>query len=168
MFVRSIARGVTEMNRVWSVVNPFFRWFTRVIANRWVMRTAGRAGVNADVIHHVGRKSGREHATPVVAHPIPGGRYLIALRYGPGVDWCRNVIAAGGARMDVKGESVEVTHPSVARLLEVEAALPAETMANWGSWRTWDIACLLVDVRRTAAPASADGGSTAGASAVVD
>jgi deazaflavin-dependent oxidoreductase (nitroreductase family) len=139
--------------RVWNVVNPAGRWFTRNLANRLAMRTAGRPDAHADVIHHVGRRSGREYATPIVAHPLPGGRYLIALPYGEAVDWCRNVLASGGAWLQVKGERVQVVRPRVARLLEEERRLPPETKERWGRWRTWDIACLLVDVAEAGADA---------------
>ena len=47
---------------------------------------------------HVGRRSGREYATPVTAFPLGDG-FVIALLYGDlaTVDWCRNVIAAAHA-----------------------------------------------------------------------
>jgi len=49
-------------------------------------------------LHHVGRTSGRRYRTPVLAFPTARG-VVIALTYGPGVQWLRNVEAAGGARM---------------------------------------------------------------------
>lgn len=49
-------------------------------------------------LHHVGRTSGRRYRTPVLAFRTPRG-VVVALTYGPGVQWLRNVEAAGGARM---------------------------------------------------------------------
>lgn len=74
-------------------------------------------------LHHVGRKSGREYRTPVVAFaarapidtrvahpgdPVEIGEYrdilvLTPLPWGPDVDWCRNVRAAGSYRLTRKG-----------------------------------------------------------------
>jgi deazaflavin-dependent oxidoreductase (nitroreductase family) len=51
------------------------------------------------VVHNVGRKSGRPYRTPVVAFAGRGadGGALTGspLPFGPDVDWCRNIRAAG-------------------------------------------------------------------------
>jgi hypothetical protein len=74
-------------------------------------------------LHHVGRSSGREYDTPVVAFaarapidtrvakagdPVEIGEYrdilvLTPLPWGADVDWCRNVRAAGSYRLTRKG-----------------------------------------------------------------
>ncbi|MFC8597788.1 hypothetical protein [Isoptericola sp. NPDC057191] len=79
-------------------------------------------------LHHVGRKSGREYRTPVVAFaarapidtrveragdPVEIGEYrdvlvLHPLPWGPDVDWCRNVRAAGSYRLTRKGVDYRV------------------------------------------------------------
>lgn len=74
--------------------------------------TAGRVGAGASLIHHVGRRSGAAHVTPIGATPVEGG-FEIALPYGRTADWLRNVLAAGGGRLDHEGESFEVTDPEV-------------------------------------------------------
>lgn len=54
------------------------------------------------LVEHVGRRSGRTFTTPVFAFVHTDGgkdQALIALTYGPGVDWLANVEAAGGAAM---------------------------------------------------------------------
>ncbi len=45
------------------------------------------------VIHHRGRRSGREYATPVNARPIADG-FIIPLTFGEGSDWYQNLLAA--------------------------------------------------------------------------
>ncbi len=45
------------------------------------------------IVRHVGRRSGRIYETPIIVQPIDGG-FVIALTYGPDVDWYRNVLAA--------------------------------------------------------------------------
>ena len=43
----------------------------------------------------MGRKSGRSYETPIIVQPAGDG-FVIELTYGPGVDWYKNVLAAGG------------------------------------------------------------------------
>lgn len=54
-----------------------------------------RAGIGPlTVVTHVGRKSGKQYATPLLLAPIAGG-FVAELTYGPNVDWFQNVKAAG-------------------------------------------------------------------------
>lgn len=66
------------------------------------------------VVVHRGRKSGREYRTPVNVFPH-GERYVIALTYGPGTDWVKNVVAAGGFELLTRGRRVRLTSPRVYR-----------------------------------------------------
>lgn len=62
------------------------------------------------VLHHRGRVSGKEYATPIAA--IPGdGVLLIGLPWGRGTDWVRNVRAAGGCTVRWKGADHVCTDP---------------------------------------------------------
>jgi deazaflavin-dependent oxidoreductase (nitroreductase family) len=67
------------------------------------------------VVVHRGRRSGRAYQTPVNVFPRPGGRYVIALTYGPDTDWVRNVLAAGGCELLTRGTHLELTAPQVYR-----------------------------------------------------
>jgi deazaflavin-dependent oxidoreductase (nitroreductase family) len=62
------------------------------------------------VIEHVGRRSGTVRRTPLSAFRR-GDRYVFALFYGPDVNWVRNVIAAGGCRLQTRGRWVQLTNP---------------------------------------------------------
>lgn len=62
------------------------------------------------VIHHRGRRSGKEYATPVTAMPA-GGTVVIALPWGRDTDWVRNVVAAGGCTLTWKGRDHDCTEP---------------------------------------------------------
>jgi len=62
-----------------------------------MMCLAGRRHFYASVLHHKGRHSGKEYATPLGVAPIDGG-FVIPLDYGEGVDWLKNVLAEGEAR----------------------------------------------------------------------
>jgi deazaflavin-dependent oxidoreductase (nitroreductase family) len=47
------------------------------------------------IIGHVGRRSGKPYETVIMVWPTGEG-FVIALTYGPDVDWYRNLLAAGG------------------------------------------------------------------------
>lgn len=88
------------------------RTFNKYVLNPVMMRLAGRKHWYAGVIRHIGRRSGKDYATPVVANRVEGG-FLIPLPYGRGVDWLRNVLAAGRATITVDGETFAVVNPQV-------------------------------------------------------
>jgi deazaflavin-dependent oxidoreductase (nitroreductase family) len=84
--------------------------FIKRTLNRVTSRLA-KAGVGQFwLIHHVGRKSGREFATPIIVARA-GDEFVIELTYGPGVQWHRNLVAAGGAVLEHGGRRWEVTGP---------------------------------------------------------
>lgn len=103
------------------------RRLNRSLTNPRVMRTAGSAGTQTSVIRHVGRTSGRTYETPVDVITTADG-FLIALPYGTGADWVRNVLAAGSATIVSQGESVDVDAPIIAAIAEVAGRLPARTL----------------------------------------
>ena len=45
------------------------------------------------IVRHTGRRSGKTYETPIIVQPVDGG-FVIALTYGPDVDWYKNVLAA--------------------------------------------------------------------------
>ena len=63
------------------------------------------------VLHHRGRKSGREFATPI-AVMVTDTTFVIGLPWGRGTDWVRNVRAASGCRIRWKGVDYECTDPA--------------------------------------------------------
>jgi deazaflavin-dependent oxidoreductase (nitroreductase family) len=75
--------------------------------NPMSMRTAGTPGAFASIIHHRGRRTGREFATPVGAVRTDDG-FVITLPYGTRAHWVRNVLAAGSATLVNEGETYEV------------------------------------------------------------
>jgi hypothetical protein len=91
------------------VVNRVRR-FNRAVTNPRVLRTAGSPGAPASVIRHVGRVSGREYETPVGPFEV-GDHFVIALPYGPGADWVRNVLAQGSAMLVHEGRTVPIHFP---------------------------------------------------------
>jgi deazaflavin-dependent oxidoreductase (nitroreductase family) len=112
------------MRRKSPVVVDSVRRFNKSVTNRAVLKTAGEPGAGAAVICHAGRVSGRAYETPIGPFPIDDG-YVIALPYGPGADWVRNVLAAGSATLRYEGETVPVDRPEVVPTASVRDRLPA-------------------------------------------
>jgi deazaflavin-dependent oxidoreductase (nitroreductase family) len=86
------------------LIVPFGRTiarFNRVGTNRLTHHFAGRVAPFAILVHR-GRRSGRAYRTPIMAFPCEDG-FLIALTYGRGTDWERNVRAAGGGDLIYRG-----------------------------------------------------------------
>ena len=62
------------------------------------------------LIVHRGRRSGRRYQTPVNVFSASGG-YVIALTYGPGTDWVKNVLAAGGCELHTRRRTIQLVSP---------------------------------------------------------
>ncbi len=71
------------------------RTFNKHITNRITRRFAYFSHGPFAIIHHVGRRSGKSYETVIMVRSTREG-FVIALTYGPQVDWYRNVLAAGG------------------------------------------------------------------------
>jgi len=80
------------------------RVFNKYVLNPAMLNLAGRKHWYAALIRHTGRRSGKHYATPVVADRFADG-FILPLPYGTGVDWLRNVLAAGRATVRVGGEN---------------------------------------------------------------
>ena len=71
-----------------------FLWTLKHTLNRLTLRLA-RAGLGPfAIVRHVGRKSGTVFETPLILARVPEG-FVAELTYGPGVNWYRNIVAAG-------------------------------------------------------------------------
>ena len=64
------------------------------------------------VVRHSGRRSGRGYATPVAVR-VSGDAFVIALPWGPGTQWARNVLAAGRCVVRWRGIDHETTSPAI-------------------------------------------------------
>lgn len=85
--------------------------FNRRVTNPILSRIAGGLPGFA-MIEHVGRRSGRRYRTPVLVFGTDEG-YLVALTYGPGCDWVRNVLVEGGCTAVIRGQAVPLSEPVV-------------------------------------------------------
>ena len=85
---------------------------TRVL-NPVALLVAGRVPGFA-ILTHVGRRTGRRYRTPLMVFRR-GDSYVVALGSGADVQWVRNVVAAGGGELEMRGRIVEVTEPRIWR-----------------------------------------------------
>jgi hypothetical protein len=110
------------------------------------------------VLTHVGRRSGREHQTPLGAFRWGDG-FVLGLAYGREVDWCRNVLAAGKCTLKYKGQEYALERPEIIPISQCWDAfdLPSKVNCRAAGIRE----CLWVHKpQAVAAPGSADGRAT--------
>lgn len=86
--------------------------------NPLMLKLAGHRYSPQAIVYHKGRKSGRIYTTPVVVAPIASG-FIIPLPYGTGVDWYRNILAAGQCTIQWQGNNYTIIEPE---LIDAEAA----------------------------------------------
>jgi hypothetical protein len=79
------------------------------------------------VVRHTGRKTGRELSVPVAVRAT-ADVFVVTLPWGPGTNWVRNVIAAGGCVVRWKGADHRVTRPE---LIGPAQARPYSTRTTW-------------------------------------
>ena len=93
----------------------------RRVLNPIVLRIAGPLAVS--VVHHVGRRTGRDYRTPVFAEPTSDG-FIVGLIYGADSDWCRNILAARGAMLVHRGHELRLTSPQIIDQASAKSMLP--------------------------------------------
>lgn len=64
------------------------------------------------IVTHVGRKSGKVYRTPVNVFRAPTG-FAIALTYGRESEWVKNVLAAGGCKLQTLGRRYRLSDPTI-------------------------------------------------------
>jgi deazaflavin-dependent oxidoreductase (nitroreductase family) len=100
----------------------FMRHINRVVTNP-IMGPLARVMPPLAVVHHVGRMSGRNYSTPVVAFRSRK-RFVIPMTYGRDVDWARNIVKAHGCQMEQMGRRFTTSNPRVVDFDAAEPELP--------------------------------------------
>jgi deazaflavin-dependent oxidoreductase (nitroreductase family) len=80
------------------------------------------------VVHHRGRRSGRELSVPVAVRAT-GDAFVVVLPWGAGTNWARNVLAAGGCVVRWKGADHRVVEPEVIDAAQARAYFGRVTWA---------------------------------------
>jgi deazaflavin-dependent oxidoreductase (nitroreductase family) len=107
------------------------RHFNRAVTNRLARPVAARTSGFA-VLGHKGRRSGTSYKTPLNAWRH-GNSYVVALTYGPSVDWLRNVRATGTATLTVKGHQIRVGSPYELSPEDARKVIPAPVRVMLGA-----------------------------------
>jgi hypothetical protein len=103
-------------------------WRTARLTTPLVRALAGRRWFPLwAVVHHRGRRTGRELAVPVALLAAPEA-FVITLPWGPGTNWARNVLATGGCTVRWKGADHPVDAPE---LIGRDRARPYYGRATW-------------------------------------
>ena len=113
----------TKFAPVQNVIRRTNRRFTNP---RVLSKGAGQPGAYASVVNHAGRRSGAQYRTPVVVEEAGDDAYVVALPYGPTVDWVRNVMATGSATIDHEGRTIAVDRPLLIGLDQGNPHFPAK------------------------------------------
>ena len=102
---RAAARATAPIGRVMARVSPLW-----------------------GVVHYRGRRTGRDLSTPVQVRATPDA-FVIALPWGSGTQWVRNVQAAGGCTVTWRGTDHVVDSPRVIGRAEATAFRGWERLA---------------------------------------
>lgn len=97
------------------------RTFNKYVTNRILRILAYASRGPFALVRHVGRRSGKAYETVIMVWPL-GASFVIALTYGPKVDWYQNLLAAGGGRVLWHKQVYAVGRPEP---IDAETALPA-------------------------------------------
>ncbi|MBK1785802.1 nitroreductase family deazaflavin-dependent oxidoreductase [Prauserella cavernicola] len=116
--------------------------FNRVVTNRIARTGAGRLP-GFGILVHRGRRSGRTYRTPLNVFRVRGG-FVIALTYGPGTDWVRNVLAEGHCELETRGRTVRLVRPRVVHD-ERRGAIPQPARTVLGALNVHDLLYLAED-----------------------
>jgi deazaflavin-dependent oxidoreductase (nitroreductase family) len=110
MFRRNPRMGSSFVN---SVVNP------ALISHR----LSGSGNAEIATLEHIGRRTGHRRLTPVHPEPTLGG-FRIVVPLGEHSQWARNVVAAGGCRMQLHDRVYELDEPKMVQPTSLDG-LPA-------------------------------------------
>lgn len=97
------------------------RTFNKYVTNRVLRRFAHSSRGPFAILRHTGRRSGKEYETTFWVWP-QGDDFVIALTYGPEVDWLRNLQASGNGTLFWHGKTYTISNPE---LIDSSVALPA-------------------------------------------
>ena len=97
------------------------RVFNKYVTNRVLRGLAHLSFGPFALVRHVGRRSGKPYETVIMVWRTTEG-FVIALTYGPNVDWYRNLQAAGGGTVFWHRRTYAVGKPES---IAASTALPA-------------------------------------------
>src|ERR1700730_15441252 len=98
--------------------------FAARFVNPLVLLIAGRSWMPVvGILHHRGRRSGRDYATPIGMRPLGDG-FVIPRTFSDNAAWYLNVKAAGEGRITYLGRQYHVVEPEVVEYATARTAFP--------------------------------------------
>ena len=95
------------------------------VVNPLVLRFAGGRHMPVlGVLHHRGRRTGREYATPLGIRPAASGGFVMPLTFGEAAGWYRNIRAADSCVITWRGSDYTVAGPVIVDRAAALAAFP--------------------------------------------
>ncbi len=106
------------------------RFLARIV-NPLVLLVAGRRWMPVvGILHHRGRRSGREYATPIGMRPLGDG-FVIPRTFSENAAWYQNLKAAGEGRVTYLGRHYHVSQPEVVDYTTARLAFPRYERAQF-------------------------------------
>jgi deazaflavin-dependent oxidoreductase (nitroreductase family) len=106
------------------MIRDRMRIVNKYVTNKVLRGFASRSRGPFAVIRHVGRRSGKPYETTLMVWHLGEG-FVIALTYGPKVDWYRNIQAAGGGTLLWHGKVYTIGKPEPIDAKTALTAFPA-------------------------------------------
>lgn len=100
------------------------RYFNKYVTNRLLRGFVSLSLGPFAILHHVGRRSGKPYETTIWVWP-KGEGFVIALTYGPKVDWYRNMQETGGGTLVWHKRVYAVGKPEPVDACTAMSAFPA-------------------------------------------
>jgi deazaflavin-dependent oxidoreductase (nitroreductase family) len=101
--------------------NKRLRTFVKHFVNPLLRNLAQSSRGPFALLRHVGRRSGKTYEIPIMVWRVEDG-FVIALTYGPQVDWLRNLQAAGRGSLLWHQQEYVFQKPE---FIDAKTALPA-------------------------------------------
>ena len=118
----------------WIYLGPRARRVVRFAArfvNPLVLLIAGRRWMPiVGILHHRGRRSGRQYATPIGMRPLGNG-FVIPRTFSDNAAWYQNVKVAGEGRITYLGGNYRVVEPEVVDYATAKPAFPRYELAQF-------------------------------------
>jgi EmrB/QacA subfamily drug resistance transporter/deazaflavin-dependent oxidoreductase (nitroreductase family) len=105
--------------------------FAARFVNPLVLLVAGRRWMPVvGILHHRGRRTGREHATPIGMRRLGDG-FVIPRTFSDNAAWYQNIRAAGEGRVTYLGRHYRVVEPEVVDYATARPAFPRYELAQF-------------------------------------
>lgn len=101
---------MNKIDKPASIISKRVRAFNKRVTNPLLRTFANSSRGPFAIIRHVGRRSGKPYEATIMVWPLSEG-FVIALTYGDGVDWYRNVLAAGHCTLRWHGREYTLGKP---------------------------------------------------------